>query len=112
MWNQPCYKSCYQKLALAQEHVASFQAQYQSLLCGGSLFPHHPGIGFSTRKLLKSLVVTEEECHLQWDGRQEQNIPVLYVITQPTFNQLHYMVCDMALQHQVRYGKWERKGWK
>ncbi|KAK2546578.1 Ovochymase-1 [Columba livia] len=55
------------------------------------------------QKLLKSLVVTEEECHLQWDGRQEQNIPVLYVIIQPTFNQLHYMVCDMALQHQVRY---------
>ncbi|OPJ80600.1 hypothetical protein AV530_010873 [Patagioenas fasciata monilis] len=59
------------------------------------------------RKLLKSLVVTEEECHLQWAGRQEQNIPVLCVITQPMFNQLHYIVCDVALQHPVQYG-WQQ----
>ncbi|KAM7127260.1 LOW QUALITY PROTEIN: ovochymase-1 [Ciconia maguari] len=59
------------------------------------------------QKLLKSLVVTVGERHLQWADRQEQSIPVSRVIIHPTFNQLHYMDCNVALlhlQHPAQYG--------
>ncbi|KAM9638327.1 LOW QUALITY PROTEIN: ovochymase-1 [Morphnus guianensis] len=68
---------------------------------------------FPTRKLLKSLVVTVGEHHIQWADKQEQSIPVSRVIIHPVFNQLRYMDCDVALlylQHPAQYGKQQPKG--
>lgn len=85
------------------------------LHCDGSPLPHHVGTFFPTRKLLKSLVVTVGEHHLQRVDRQEQSILVLHVFVHPGFNRLHYMDCDVAvlrLQHPARFGKRELEGWR
>ncbi|KAM6091985.1 LOW QUALITY PROTEIN: ovochymase-1 [Theristicus caerulescens] len=73
-----------------------------------SPFLRHPGTAFfPTWKLLKSLVVTVGECHLERADRQEQSIPVSCVITYSAFNRLHYVDCNVALlhlQHPAQYG--------
>nr|XP_047913833.1 ovochymase-1 isoform X5 [Anser cygnoides] len=82
-------------------------------ICGGSLVREDVVITAAhcvvnlEQKLLKSLVVTVGEHHLQRVDRQEQSIPVLHVFVHPGFNRLHYMDCDVAvlrLQHPARFG--------
>uniref|UniRef100_A0A8B9D187 Ovochymase-1 n=1 Tax=Anser cygnoides TaxID=8845 RepID=A0A8B9D187_ANSCY len=81
-------------------------------ICGGSLVREDVVITaahcvVNLEKLLKSLVVTVGEHHLQRVDRQEQSIPVLHVFVHPGFNRLHYMDCDVAvlrLQHPARFG--------
>ncbi|KAM9293397.1 LOW QUALITY PROTEIN: ovochymase-1 [Morus bassanus] len=82
--------------------------------CGSSLCLHCQAIlvsdiagkngNFPVLKLLKSLVVTVGERHLQQADRQEQSIPVSCVVIYPTFNWLRYVDCDVALQPLAQYG--------